>query len=200
MRLKNSTFAGSRFAFGAAIAAAVILWIVASLFAEPPVKSKTAAKTESTKKIDDSKRVTLDVARDRAKLTHNIYSATLDVMHERYFRSDRATVPARAMQDVFKEISEQEGIKANWIAVNSRAMSIDHEPKGKFEKQAAKALAGEKQTYERVENGVYKRAERISLMNRGCLGCHLGFGATGTKKRFAGLVISIPVKKQTVKK
>ena len=33
-------------------------------------------------------------------------------------------------------------------------------------------------------------------MNHGCLTCHLGFGKKNTKDRFAGLIISIPVKAQ----
>lgn len=144
--------------------------------------------------------MTVDEARKRAILTHKIYSATLDVIHHRYFRADRTAVPARAMEDVFDEIAREANIQAKWISVNARAMSIDHRPKGDFEKRAAKVMSGDEQTYERVDDGVYRRAEHISLMNRGCLGCHLGFGANGTTKRFAGLVISIPIKKSSPKK
>lgn len=204
MRPTNSTVPGSRIALGTAIVAVIVLWVVASLFAEPPRGSKAASitkkKSDSSKTSEKVKRVTVETARDRAKLTHKIYSATLDVIHHRYFRADRTTVPARALEDVFAEIAQEEHIKAKWIAVNARAMSIDHKPKGDFEKRAAKLLSGDKQEYEQVENGVYRRAERISLMNRGCLGCHLGFGASGTTRRFAGLVITIPVKKTPVKK
>ena len=139
------------------------------------------------------KRVSVEVARQRAKLTHNIYAATLDVVHHHFFRDDRTAIPARAMEDVFSEIARRENIKARWIAVNTRAMSIDHQPHDDFEKQAAKAIAAGKPDYEFVEHGVYRRAEGISLMNRGCLGCHVGFGASVKTKRFAGLVITIPV-------
>jgi hypothetical protein len=184
----------------AAVALLGVLWGAAGSFAEPPAKSKKTSakkgKPAAKKKADTGKRVSVEQARERAKLTHNIYSATLDVMHHRYFRAERTSVPARAMEDVFAEISRQENIKANWIAVNARAMSIDHRPKGDFEKKAAKILASGKNEYEEIKHGLYRRAERISLMNRGCLGCHLGFGASGTTKRFAGLVITIPVKKK----
>lgn len=182
-----------------AIALGSVLWVAVASFAEPPrgskTESSTEAKSDSTKKLDDKKRVSIEVARERAKLTHNIYSATLDVIHHRYFRDDRSSIPARVMEDVFSEIARRENIKANWIAVNAKAMSIDHRPQNDFEKQAAKAIAAGQREYELVENGVYRRAEGISLMNRGCLGCHLGFGASGTTKRFAGLVITIPVTK-----
>ena len=176
-----------------------VLCVAIATFAEPPRGSgnelNTAEKSGSTEKSDDEKRVSVKVARERAKLAHNIYSATLDVMHHRYFRDDRATVPARAMEEVFAEIALAENIKANWIAVNATAMSINHRPANDFEKQAAKAIASGKSEYELVEDAVYRRAEGISLMNRGCLACHVGFGASGKTKRFAGLVITIPVTK-----
>jgi len=114
-------------------------------------------------------------------------------MHHHYFREDRSAIPARVMEDIFTELEERENIKAGWISVNAKAMSIDHEPDTDFEKQAAKTLASGQKDYERVEKGMYQRATGISLMNRGCLGCHLGFGVSGKKDRFAGLVISIPV-------
>ena len=166
--------------------------------AAPPSASKNQATAEkksgSPKKTGGKKRVSGEVARQRAKLTHNIYSATLDAIHHRYFRDDRSTVPARAMEDVFSDIARKENIEARWIAVNAKAMSIDHRPKDEFEKRAAKEIAAGKPDYELVEKGVYRRAQGISLMNRGCLGCHLGFAKPGKTKRFAGLVISIPVK------
>lgn len=171
---------------GAIMALVCVTCLVMTSFAAPPGDAKKAAEPP---------RVSVETARERAKLTHNIYSATLDVVHHHYFRGERASVPARAMEDVFKVIAKEEHISAKWIAVNAKAMSIDHKPEGDFEKQAVKAIVSGQNEYERVEDGVYRRAVGISLMNRGCLGCHLGFGATGQTKRFAGLVISIPVKK-----
>lgn len=115
-------------------------------------------------------------------------------MHHRYFRGDRTAIPARAMKDVFTAIAREEDIEAKWIAINTKAMSINHRAKGTFEKEAAKRIAAGDADYEAVEGGVYRRVEGISLMNGGCLGCHMGFGAADTKiKRFAGLVIAIPV-------
>ncbi len=182
------------------IALASVLCQSVSSFAEPPNELENdvaaEAKSESAENADAGKRVSVAVARERAKLTHNIYTAALDAMHHRYFRGDRtATIPARAMEDVFSEIAREENIKAKWISVNTRAMSIDHRPEGDFEKQAAREIADGETEYELVENGVYRRAEGISLMNRGCLGCHLGFGTSSKTDRFAGLVITIPVTK-----
>jgi hypothetical protein len=102
-------------------------------------------KSEAAAQLDDGpKGVTVAEARERAKLMHNIYAATLDAMHHHFFRRERSVLPARAMEDVFAEMEKQSKIKAGWISVNTKAMSINHEPKNDFEKQAAKAIAAGK--------------------------------------------------------
>jgi hypothetical protein len=154
---------------------------------------KAERSAEESASIDDAARVPVAAARERARLMHEIYAATLDMMHERYFHGDRAIVPARAMQDVFTEIKRQSGTEARWIAVNLKAMSIDHEPKSDFEKRAAKELASGKAELEVVEDGYYRRAGAIPLRG-GCIGCHAGLSTdASTAARFAGLVICVPV-------
>lgn len=153
--------------------------------AEPPATDATPNAAEP--------RVTVAVARDRAKLMHDVYATTLEVMHDRYFHDDRAIVPARALEDVFTEIDRQSKIKARWISVNTKPMSVHHEPKSDFEKKAATELAGGKSDFEQIEGGIYQRAAAIPL-SAGCVSCHTGFFASPPKSpRFAGLVISIPV-------
>lgn len=142
----------------------------------------------------DEARVPVAVARERAQLMHSIYAATLDVLHHRYFHDSRAMVPARAMEDIFAEIARQSQVEAHWIAVNTRAMSLSHEPKSEFEQAAAKEIADGKENYESVENGYYRRAGAIPLAS-GCVNCHSGFFKQQSKTpRFAALVISVPVK------
>ena len=65
-------------------------------------------------------------ARERAKLLHDVYSTTLDVMHRHYFRPERAVLPARAMEDVFEDMAMLSKDKVRWIAVNTPPMSIQH--------------------------------------------------------------------------
>lgn len=138
-------------------------------------------------------RVPLSVARDRAKLMHSIYSTTLGVMHDRYFHADRSIVPARAMEDVFSEMEQETGSKANWISVNLKAMSINHEPSTEFEKRAAKEIATGESEVETTEDGYYRRATAIP-MTGGCISCHAGvFNQSAKSRKFAALVISIPV-------
>lgn len=155
-----------------------------------PVKCASAEPSAQGK---TKPQVTVEVARDRATLMHDVYAATLTVMHDRYFHDERAIVPARALEDVFTEISQQSKIKARWIAVNTKAMSIQHEPKSDFEKDAAKELAAGKPELELIEKGYYRRAAPIALTG-GCVGCHTGFfGGIPKSPRFAGLVIAIPL-------
>ncbi len=138
-------------------------------------------------------RMPVAAARVRATLMHDIYTATLEVMHDRYFHGPRATVPARAMQDVFAEIKRQSHTEAKWISASLKPMSIDHEPKTRFEKQAAKQISSGKPEVEAVEDGYYRRATAIPL-HGGCISCHEGFfPSSSTTAKFAGLVISIPV-------
>lgn len=182
---------------GVTLATMGILYMAASLRAEPPdatpgeSSEKKAAKAVA--KVDDSKRVAIEVARDRAKVMHEIYEATLDVMHHRYFHRERSVVPARAMEDVFLQIKRQSHVEARWISVNLKPMSIDHEPTSDFEKQAAREIAAGKLELESVEDGYYRRAGVIPL-SAGCVGCHAGLSKEANQSpKYAALVISVPV-------
>lgn len=142
--------------------------------------------------------VAVEIARDRAKLMHRIYSSTLTVMHDRYFHGDRTVVPARAMEDVFRDMEHETNTKARWISASLKAMSLDHEPESDFEKLAAKQIAAGKPYVEVLENGVYRRAAPIPLGSN-CISCHAGFFREPPRKpKFAALVISIPVPPATV--
>jgi cytochrome c553 len=161
----------------------------AGVSAQPPAGPKAASDGKGEAPVS------VEEARERGKLLHRVYSSTLDVMHHRYFRTDRATLPARALEDVFKDIEAETNIKARWIAVNTTAMSIHHEPETEFEKKATRQLAAGETEFEQVEDGVYQRAGVIPLKG-GCVGCHAGPQSAANAKipRFAGLVIRIPVK------
>lgn len=157
-----------------------------TLSAAPPATPDDAKKS-------DKSQITISEAKERAKLLHGVYSATLDSLHHHYFRREDRVLPARAMEDIFADVESETKIQARWIAVNTQAMSINHEPKGDFEKQAVEELAAGKPYFEQVEKGVYRRAGVIPL-GAGCVGCHTKFFSQPPKTpRVAGLVISIPV-------
>jgi len=159
--------------------------------AKPPAAGEKNEPAEETD--DDDERVSVAVARDRAKLLHQVYASTLRVMHQRYFHGDNAAVPARAMEDVFSEIAWRSKVEAKWISANVQPMGVNHEPRTDFEKRAAKEISAGKEEFEAVEKGFYRRAGSIPLVS-GCISCHAGFlGMAPKTPRYAGLVISVPI-------
>lgn len=184
---------------GVLSAGGIVLCLAAALSAEPPGGNpgSAAGSLSSASENAAAHRVSVEVARDRAKVMHDVYAATLEAVHHHYFRGDRDIVPARAMEDIFSEMKRQSKVEARWISVNLKAMSIDHEPKSDFEKRAAKEIAAGKLEVEAVEGGFYRRAGAIPLAGE-CISCHAGFFRDPPKTpRFAGLVISVPVDADT---
>ncbi|MCA9061404.1 MAG: hypothetical protein KDA96_00010 [Planctomycetaceae bacterium] len=154
-----------------------------------PVQNNQSADSESA----DIPRVSVDVARDRAKLLHEVYTSTLDVIHHRYFHADRSMVPARAMEDIFKDMKQSSHVEARWISVNLEPMGVDHKPETDFEKHSARRIKAGDREVEAIDNGYYRRTVAIPLAG-GCLNCHDGFFRNSSPtQKFAGLVISIPV-------
>ncbi len=181
---------------GATGAMMVAIALCAELPGDAANKPGDGGQAAAAEPANVEHRISVPAARERAKVMHRIYAATLDVMHEHYFHSNRAVVPARAMEDVFEEMAGQLKVEARWISVNTQAMSVSHEPQNEFEKAAAKEIAAGKDEYELVENGYYRRAGAIPLAT-GCVNCHAGFFKTPPKTpRFAGLVISVPVNEE----
>lgn len=191
--MKTTLFAKSVIMVGTA----GVLWMTVALCAEPSADpaehAKNSDRSDPAARAEGGLRVSVSVARDRAKVMHEIYTATLEMLHERYFHRDRAILPARAMEDVFAEMKKQSNVKTQWISVNTKAMNIDHEPKSDFEKKAATEIAAGKSEVEAVEGGYYRRAGVIPLAS-GCTSCHVGFFRDSNNSlKFAGLVISVPV-------
>ena len=184
-----------RFAAGATAALLSIAFIwCAELSGDEPKPPEGDEKNQPAEAADDgNERVSVAVARDRAKLLHQVYASTLRVMHQRYFHGDNAPVPARSMEDVFSEIAWRSKVEAKWISANLQPMGVNHEPRSEFEKQAAKEISAGKEALETVEKGYYRRAGSIPL-GSGCIKCHAGFLGTAPKTpRYAGLVIGVPI-------
>lgn len=179
---------GMRISAAMATGAAAIAWVIVA--ASPTPGADGAAKGKNP---DESAAVAQ--ARERAKLLHEVYSATLDAMHHHYFRPNHPVLPARAMEEVFADVARRSQVKARWLAVNSKAMSIDHEPKGEFDRKAVAALSNGDASYEQIENGELVRVSAIPLTG-GCISCHVGLFPRPTKApRVAGLVVSVPLPK-----
>lgn len=153
-------------------------------------------KADSSEKADEAAdKFTVPEARRQTKLLHDTYIATLHTVHRSYFDKDeREIIPARAMEEVFRQIDAEIGGKTRWNAVNTPAMNIDHNPQEGFEKDAARELKQGKHEFERVEDGIFLRAGAVSLF-ASCTKCHLsGLRPQQKVRSLAGLIISMPVK------
>lgn len=137
---------------------------------------------------------TANEARERAKLLHETIHSTLHVVHHHYYREDEElTIPGVAFKRVFHELAESRNVRLRWLAVDAQAMNVEHNPKDEFEKQAVKALASGRSEFEAADDGVYRFVGSITLGSE-CLKCHLP-NRKSTADRVAGLVISMPMKK-----
>jgi len=152
---------------------------------------------DSSKRVDNQVEVksplTVEEARSRAKILHETLHGALQVMHRDFFRKDEAlTIPSRSLEDVFSELESSYGITLRWLAVETKAMSSDHEPESDFEKQAVEVLQSGKSDFEAFDNDRYQYAGRIRL-SAVCLTCHFP-GRPNNDDRFAGLSITMPVR------
>jgi hypothetical protein len=182
----------------AVIAATWLACVMIPSSAQSPAEAVRKSNDITPTAADTAKsesRQSIDVARERAATLHLAYAATLETIHRYYFRKDQAVLPARAMEDIFSSVARQSQTKARWISVNTKPMSVDHEPATDFEKKAAAELATGKQTYEAIDGGYFRSASSVPL-GSGCLSCHAAttFAPPPKGPRYAGLVISIPIK------
>tara|TARA_R110002095_G_scaffold76879_1_gene65799 strand:- start:8924 stop:9505 length:582 start_codon:yes stop_codon:yes gene_type:complete len=150
---------------------------------------------QQLKQKEDFLPATKAEAQVRARLLHETIHGSLQVMHRDFFQEDESiTIPSHSLEDVFKELNRTFGVKVRWLAVNAKAMNIDNEPKTEFEKSAVEVLSDGKPEYEILSDDTYHFAGSIRLPSQ-CLKCHLP-GRKSNKDRVAGLVISMPFKKQ----
>ena len=137
---------------------------------------------------------TIEEARGRARWMHEGFHGALQVMHRDFFDDDEAgTLPSQALDDVFKEMARSWSVEIRWLGVNA-TKGIDHEPKDRFEENAAAALAAGEKEYEQIEAGRYRYVGMIRLQNE-CLKCHVR-NRTTLEDRVAGLAISFPLRQQ----
>jgi hypothetical protein len=169
-----------------------------TLYADAPAKDES---TSAAKEPSPQRPLTVDEARNQARLLQTTYEATLHVMHKHYFDAEeKVTIPAKALEDVFKLTDEGTGRSTRWIAVSTPAMNVDHKPQAGFEETAAEALRSGEKEYESIEGNVYRRAGSIKLF-ASCLRCHeSGLTKQITKDRVAGFVMSIPIEDEQVSK
>ncbi|MCA9138593.1 MAG: DUF3365 domain-containing protein [Planctomycetales bacterium] len=182
------------------------LCVVVLAAAQPP-ENTTARASEKTVGNDDADSEThhpinparsVDEARGRARLLHETIRGTLQVMHRDFFDEDDArAIPSSSMEDVFKELSRGYDVDVKWLVVNTDIVNVDHQPADPFERDAAKALAKGKPSYETTESSDGKPGYRFRYagpihLRSQCLKCHVK-RRTSNDDRVAGLVISMPL-------
>src|SRR5688572_2693339 len=86
-----------------------------TLSANPPADQESDATPTEL-----SPTMTVDEAREQARLLQTTYEATLHVIHRRYFDADeKQMIPAKALEDVFRLVDEETGRTTRWIAVST---------------------------------------------------------------------------------
>ncbi len=138
----------------------------------------------------------VQAARQTARQLHEAFGGALQVMHRDYFReNERMKLPSKSLEDVFAEMARTHQIELRWLAVNANAMSVNHEPKSKFDKHVVSELSGDKDEYDEVEDGVLKFAGAIPLSDS-CVRCHVRSRTSNDEKK-AALVITVPIENGT---
>jgi hypothetical protein len=170
--------------------------MVAGLGAWVAGEEKTEAVTGPEAVVKES--AELLEARLRSQLLHETIHGSLQVMHRDFFREgDRLRIPSSSMEDVFKELERSWNVRVSWMAVNAKAMNIDHLPDGPFEVSAASAIGKGEEMIEEVSGGRYRYAGAISLANE-CLKCHVP-DRQNLETRKAAVLISMPLKREEIR-
>lgn len=164
-----------------------------------PVLTTTAPTQESLhqqERSDATETHGVQAARQTARRLHEAFGGALQVMHRDYFReNERMKLPSKSLEDVFAEMARTHQIELRWLAVNANAMSVNHEPKSKFDKHVVSELSGDKDEYDEVEDGVLKFAGAIPLSDS-CVRCHVRSRTSNDEKK-AALVITVPIENGT---
>lgn len=134
----------------------------------------------------------VEEARARAILLHDTFETVLHEVHREYYTEDEnLTLPAAALKTVFRNLGKRHHVRFRWLAVEGQAMNVEHQASTDFEKEAVRVLSSGEAAYERIGDGEYSRAGRITLTSE-CLKCHVP-NRKSTEDRAAGLIITLPI-------
>ena len=165
----------------------LLLWVTSET-----AVTYSAAKAEDKATAAQNPATTTE-ARARARLLHETIHGVLQVVHRDFFREDESLgIPSRSLDDVFSELERSHHVKLRWLAVNAKAMNVDHQPQNEFEREAVKVLRAGKTEYESFTPESFRFVGSIHLSAQ-CLKCHLPL-RTNNEARAAGLVITMPLK------
>lgn len=134
----------------------------------------------------------VEEAKLRSQLLHEVLHGALQVMHRDFFKEEeKSKIPSESLEDVFEEMEKTWGVKIEWLAVDTKAMNVDHRADDAFEKKAVEVISSGAEAHEMKEGAYYRYAGVIPLGNR-CLKCHVP-DRTSLEERKAAVVISMPL-------
>ena len=168
-------------------------FLVVAMLPANPSAAEEAGQAPSGAPREGTVPATVAEARGRARLLHETLHGTLQVVHRDFFRAGETAIPSKSLKDVFLELARSHQVEVRWLAVNAKAMDVDHEPRTEFERAAVAALTSGQAEFEAIEPGTYRYAGSIRLASQ-CLKCHLP-NCTSTADRQAALVITMPLSK-----
>ncbi len=131
-------------------------------------------------------------AKLRSQLLHEMVHGALQVMHRDFFNEEeKSKIPSESLEDVFGEMEKTWGVKIEWLAVDTKAMNVDHRADDAFERKAVEVISAGADSHDMKDGPVYRYAGVIPLGNR-CLKCHVP-DRTNLEERKAAVVISMPL-------
>jgi len=169
---------------------AILILLAGGSFVPGQTEGESLPDGEPSARIESAGTVT--EARSRARILHETLHGSLQVMHRDFFREDEGlTIPSRSLEDVFSELKQSYDLELHWLAVDTPAMNVDHQPTGEMQLKAAGALKDGDAEFEAVFEDRYYFAGPIRL-SATCLSCHLS-RRSSNDDRAAGLMISMPL-------
>jgi len=121
---------------------------------------------------DEPERLTPKEARRTIALLDRTYQSALRQIHRRFpVGNGQPVVAAVAIRDVQREVGATMGLSSRFLAVGTKAMNPDHEPKDAFEREAAQELKRGARWVEAQEAGRLRVATTVPL-GGGCFPCH----------------------------
>lgn len=139
---------------------------------------------------DEPERMSLKEARRTIALLDRAYQSTLRQVHRRFpVGAGQPVVAAVTVRDIQREVSSNASLSSRFLAVGTKAMNPEHEPKDAFEREAAGELKRGARWVEAVEDGRLRVATLVPL-GGGCYPCHSTPGGGTTQ---AAISWSVPV-------
>jgi hypothetical protein len=133
----------------------------------PPVKAYPSPPV-----LDEPERMSVKEARRAIVLLDRTYQSALRQIHRRFpVGNGQPVVAAVAVRDIQREVSSSAGVSSRFLAVGTKAMNPDHEPKDAFEREAVQELKRGSRWVEAQEDGRLRVATGVPL-GGGCFPCH----------------------------